>query len=241
MMKVFKLFSGRFVMVPILAAMLLIVSCNKNDNNNNRGPVAGLMTFNLAPDQENVAFTISNNYLGNSTLGYTSYSGSYLPVYVGDREVRSLNYSTGSTLAIAQKAFMDSNYYSVFLLGYKGGYRNTITTDTLASLAVSPGKAWVRYVNAIADSTVTSTVNIADGTETTINESAAYGAVSGFKQVSAGTVSTTINSSAFSTTRDINLEENKVYTVLFVGDPTLPSDEVKKVQVKFIVNGTLTP
>ena len=237
MKKLFELFSARFVFVPFLLVMLFAAACNKNDNDNNQqGPVAGLMAFNLAPGQPNVAFTISNNYLSNSTFGYTNYSGSYLPIYVGDREVRSIDYNTGSTLAIARKAFADSNYYSVFLLGYNGAYKNIITTDTLTTLAAAPGKAWVRYINAVADSTATPTVNIAEGSETAV-----YGSVSGFKQVNAGSVSTGINSTAFSTTRDITLEENKIYTVLFVGDPGMPSDEIKKVQVKFITNGTITP
>jgi len=222
----------------ILVTALLFAACVKSDNNDYlQQPAAGLMAFNLAPDKPAIGFTLSSNSLGNTTINYTGYTGTYLPIYLGDREVRSFDYFTGSTLALANGSFADSMYYSAFLIGADGNYRNVVVKDELAPLTVVPGKAWVRYINAIVDSTNSPTVTIGEG----ISETAPYASVSSFAQVNTGSVSIAVNNgSNISATRTITIEENKVYTVLFVGIPNA-TDPDKAVQIKFIQNGTVTP
>jgi hypothetical protein len=63
-----KVFSYlRRSMVPVLmvaTAGLLFTACLKDkDNNTADVPAAGLMAFNLAPDQQSVVITLSNNTL----------------------------------------------------------------------------------------------------------------------------------------------------------------------------------
>jgi hypothetical protein len=233
------------VFKPVAAlglAALLFASCKKNDVNDDvRTPVAGLMAFNLATDKDAVGFTLSGNAIGTQ-LGYTNYTGAYLPVFTGQREVRSFDYVSGSTLAIANNNFADSNYYSAFLLGVNGNYRNVVVKDELIPLTAASGKAWVRYVNAIADTVAAAPViKIGTAGEEAIDETAAYASVSAFKQVNAGPVNTSVsNGGNISANRTITLEENKIYTVLFTGLPG-QTDNTKTVQVKFIVNGTTTP
>jgi hypothetical protein len=225
----------------LFAVALLFTACKKLSPDYQPNPAAGLMAFNLAPDKPAVAFTLSGNVLGNSSLGYTSYTGVYLPVYVGTREVRTVDYNTGSTLALATGNFADSNYYSAFLLGANGSYRNVVVKDELSSLTAAGGKAWVRYVNAIADSTAAPLVTIGTGAENAVNENAPYAKVSGFVQVNAGPVNTAVNNGGnIAASRTITLEENKVYTVLFSGLPN-QTDSSKAVKVRFIQNGTITP
>lgn len=223
-------------------AALLFASCKKDDVNDDiKTPVAGLMAFNLATDKAAIGFTLSGNNLGSAQLGYTNFTGAYLPVFVGSREVRSFDYITGSTLAIATAAFADSNYYSVFLLGVNGNYRNVVVKDELIPLTPVSGKAWVRYINAIADTVAPApVVKIGPAGTEAFNETAAYASVSGFKQVNAGPVNTSVNNgAAITASRSITLEENKIYTVLFTGLPG-QADPEKTVQVKFIQNGTVT-
>jgi Domain of unknown function (DUF4397) len=227
----------------LLLATILFAACQKDDFNNGniRTPAAGFMAFNLASDQNAAGFSLSGNNLSNAALNYTSYTGNYLPIYTGAREVRSYDFNTGSTLAITNATFADSSYYSAFLIGKSGSYRNVIVQDQLDSLNVSAGKAWVRYINAIADSAAVPSVSIGTSGETTINEQSNYANVSAYKAVNAGPVNTAVVSgSDFSASRTITLEENKVYTVLFVGDPTA-TDSTRNVQIKFIQNGTVTP
>lgn len=226
----------------VVVAAFLLTACKKDISPDySDTPAAGFMAFNLAPDQLAVGFTLSGNILGNVPLGYTNFTGAYLPIYVGSREVRSFDYNTSSTIALTNVNFADSMYYSAFLVGANGSYRNVVVNDQLNGLTAAPGKAWVRYINAIPDSSSATVVTIAGNGDNTNNESAPYGNVSSFKQVSAGSVNTSIsNGGNISATRTITFEENRIYTVLFVGQPN-QADPNKLVQVKFIQNGIVTP
>ncbi|MEI9955324.1 MAG: DUF4397 domain-containing protein [Ferruginibacter sp.] len=222
----------------LLTATLFFTACKKNNTDYVRQPAAGLMAFNLAVDKPAVGFTLSGNNLNGAVLNYTNYTGAYLPIYLGDREVRSFDYNTGATIATTTASFADSNYYSAFLLGANGSYRNVVVNDNLNSLTANAGKAWVRYINAIPDSATATTVVVG---ESSINGVAPYATVSTFAQVAAGPVATTVsNGGTIAASRTITLEENKVYTILFVGQPN-QTDSAKAVQVKYIVNGTVTP
>lgn len=228
-----RLLAGLFVLAFLFSA------CKKNDDGigQQTGPVAGLMALNLSPDQSAVGFSLSGNTLGGGALGYNSYTGGYLPVYTGTREVRTFDYYTGSTLAISNNEFKDSMYYSAFLLGANGNYRNVVVNDQLNSLTVVPGKAWVRYINAIPDSASSPVVTVAGDAPA----STPYATVSSFAQVTAGPVTTSIsNGTDISANRTVTMEENKAYTLLFIGLPNA-TDSAKKVQIRVIENGTVTP
>lgn len=221
------------IFVTILAATVL-VSCSKNDNDADlpNTPAAGLMAFNLAPDRTSVGFALGSNQLG-APLGFTGYTGNYLPINVGSRQVRAFDANNGQTLATNTYTFSDSSLYSVFLVGYNGVYRNVIALDDNGTVTATPGKAWIRYVNAVADTGVRANVTLAG-----IEEEAAFGVVPPFRAVNAGTVTVGISSdNYFNATRNITLEENKVYTVLFVGIPG-NNDPQLAPQAKYIVNGT---
>jgi len=230
---------------PLAALMLTVVlftACKKDDSFDNiRTPAAGLMAFNLATDKPAVGLALSGSNFGNAALGFNNYTGAYLPIYVGSREVRSFEFDNGATIAISSGNFADSNYYSVFVLGANGNYRNLVVKDAVDSLSPVAGKAWVRYINAIADSSATPVITIGTGTDNVINTSAAFATVSSFTQVDAGLVNTAVNNgSSIAANRIITLEENKIYTVLFAGLPGA-TDMSRAVQIKFIQNGSVTP
>lgn len=226
----------------LLLASVLFVACKKDtDSNMPQTPVAGLMAFNLSPDQNAVVVSLGGNNLGNSALTYNSYTGTYLPVYTGTREVRAFDFNSGTTMATATATFADSAYYSVFVLGTTGNYRNVVVKDELDSLTATAGKAWVRYINAIPDSLNVPMVTISAGGTSVINETGAYGNVSPFTMITAGDVNTSVsNGEGIDASRTITLEENKVYTVLLTGIPG-STDSTRDAEVKFIQNGTVTP
>ncbi len=233
----------RFLLLPMAALALFCVlfsACNKNNNHyNNNSPVAGMMAFNLAPDETNVGYTLSGNNLGNYNIDYTGYTGTaYLPIYIGTRDVRSFDYNTNTTLATITGNFANGAYYSAFLLGNNGSYRNVVTEDKLASLATATGRSWVRYIDAITDSTATPTVTVFDTTNVNVvNEPASYAHVSSFVQVGADSVTVTVNNgSSIAASRKIAFQTNKIYTLLLVGIPG-STDPAKAVQIKYIVNG----
>ncbi len=217
-----------------LAFSAVLISCSKNDDDNNVAPPSGaqLMLFNLAPDRPAIGFTLSGTELLSNALGYTSYSGRYLPIFPGTRELRSYDASTGSTLALITEPFADSLYYSAFLVGKAGWYRNVLARDNYNLVSPVSGKAWVRYINAVTDTITRPEVTIADSTE-----GAVFASVSPFRQVNVGALNTRISSGTFNATRSIAVTEHKIYTILFVGEPG-STDPNKAVQVKFIENGT---
>ncbi|MBN8864222.1 MAG: hypothetical protein J0H92_12685, partial [Sphingobacteriales bacterium] len=52
--------------MALISAGVLFTACNKNDNGNNGGSdAAGLMAFNLAPDQPAVSLALSGNIITN--------------------------------------------------------------------------------------------------------------------------------------------------------------------------------
>ena len=220
---------------------LVLSSCSKldNDDNNSDVPVAGLMAFNLAPDKSSVGFAISGNSITNVGLPFTSFTGNYLAIYPGARTIETYDYVSGSAIASTAGTFDAEKYYSTFLIGANNVYKNLVVEDKFDTLSASNGMAYVRYINAIPDSSAPS-VTIATGGANVVNENAAYTRVSDFAAITPGSVDITVNNGGtINATRNITLEEKKAYTVLLIGIPGSSSTE-QAVQIKFITNGTLT-
>ena len=242
MKKVFNSISyALYPVAGILLLAFLFAACKKDNTENSRTPSAGLMAFNLTVDKPAVSVTLSGNNFTSAPLTYTSYTGGYLSVFTGEREVKSLDANSAVTLATSNQVFNDSTYYSLFVVGNKGSYHNIIANDSLNSLVVTPGHAFVRYINAIPDSAISPLVTILSNGTNIVNTNAAFGTVSGFKKVSAGNIVVGVtNGDNIAANRTIAVEESKAYTILLTGMPGAV-DTTKSVQVKFITNGTITP
>jgi hypothetical protein len=236
--------SFRFSLMTVsglLAVAVLFTACSKfDDDNNSNNPAAALMSFNLAPDQPSVAITLSGNSISNQPLAYTNYSGTYQLVYPGNRRVESFYAPSDSSLDAVDYTFVTDKYYSLFVTGANGNYSNVITNDNFDSLKATTGKAFVRYINAIPDSTKP-VVTIAAGNTNVINDNASFNNISEFKAIDAGNVTINVNNGTTinNVNRTIALEQNKVYTVLLVGIPGA-TDAAKAVQIKYITNGNIT-
>jgi hypothetical protein len=152
--------------------------------------------------------------------------------------VESFDYPASKPLDSLNYTFEKDKYYSVFVVGAKGSYRNVVSADNFDSLSATSGNAYIRFVNGITDSVNTPNVTITAGSNVS-NENAAYAGVSQFKAVAPGQVSVAVkNGSGIDASRTITLEAKKVYTVLLTGVPGATDDT--KVQIRFIQNGTLT-
>ncbi|MEO6637329.1 MAG: DUF4397 domain-containing protein [Ginsengibacter sp.] len=224
-----------------LAVSFLFAACKKTLDTPTQDTAAGLMAFNLTTDQPSIGVALSNNRLTNSPLAYTSYTGGYLGVYTGSKEVTSYDFYSGSTLATGSQVFDDSAYYSLFVLGSAGTYKNVFVKDNLDSLPTNTGDAFIRYINAITDSTAQPVVTISSNGANVFNDNPAFATVSNFKQITPGSISINVkNETTVDSTRNITLEAGKVYTVLFTGIPNA-TDVNKAVQIKYIQNGVITP
>lgn len=230
-------------LIPVLAVVsagVLFTACLKDkDNDNPDIPAAGLMTFNLAPDQSAMVIRLSGNSLTQAPLAYTSYTGGYQNIYAGNRNIEAFDYTNNRRLTVSSYTFEPNKYYSLFITGVDTAYRNIVAVDNFDSLSASSGSAFVRYINAVSDSVNTPTVTIAAGGTNVVNENAPYGTVGEFKAVTPGSINVAIkNNQGVEASRDITLEGKKAYTVLLVGKPGA-TDDAQKVQIRFIANGTL--
>jgi hypothetical protein len=220
-----------------LIATVFFLSACKKDMPVNNTPVSGLMAVNLIADQPAVDFIMSGNYLTNSPLPYTNYSGTYLSVYSGNRTV-GLGIGNSDTLvSAADYVFEPSKYYSVFALGANGNYRNLILNDNIDSLSSGSGLAFVRYVNAVPDSSKAD-ISVAQNGNNVLASEASFATASDFKSVTPGDLGVTASGENYSVNRTISVEKDKVYTIMLMGIPQA-TDTAKAVQIKYILNGTV--
>jgi len=233
----------RSYLLAASAALLCVIvfpGCSDDDDDDiHVPPVAGLMTLNLAPDQAAVDITLSGNLLPGSPLPYLGYSGVYLNVYAAERPVRTYSYLSGAEIAAATHDFMQDQYYSLFVMGANDHYRNLVVMDNFDSLAnaAASGNAYLRFVNAIPDSSKPA-VTITKGDSAYIEAPAAFGTVSGFAAIPPGEVSIRAFSSTVDLSRNITLEQSRIYTVLLTGVPGAADDT--RTQIRYVVNGMLT-
>lgn len=234
-------FSVRLLGVAAIG-LVAFASCKKNDNNQPQTPVAGLMAFNMVPDKQGVAITLSGNSITNQPLAFTSYTGGYLPIFTGDRQAVVYDALSGNQLSTASTNFAEDKYYSLFAVGYGNYYKSYIAHDGIDSLSGSSGKAYIRYVNGVADSISQSAVKIIQGGTPVLQEAGGLGKIANFAAVNPGEITVELSSSentGITASRAITVEEKKVYTILLVGVPG-STDDTQKVQIRYVENGTLS-
>jgi hypothetical protein len=239
MIRKFMTRQGLALTAGILLCAFVFSGCDKNEDNIVSTPVSGLMAFNLAPDQPAVDVVLSGNLLGGAPLAYGSFTGTYLNIYAGNRRLDSYNAVNNQLLDSMTYAFQGDKYYSVFVVGANGNYRNIITQDNYDSLSAASGKAYVRYINAIPGS-ASSDVMISSGGTNVVNSSAMFGQVSPFVAVSPGQLMVNVSGeNSVNANRTITVAQQRAYTILLAGMPNA-ADSSQAVQIRFIENGTIT-
>lgn len=223
-------------LVAIIFAAGLLSACNKKDAVTTNIPAAGIMVFNLAPDKDGIGVALSGNLLNTTPLGYTDFNGTYQSIYTGTRDIQSFD-MRDSIFASSTFTFEDKSYYSLFVTGNNGVYNTLTVKDDIDSNATAD-KAYIRYVNAIPDSSAP-VVSIKSG-ETNVSQApAAFNTVSDFIPVNAGDVTIAAsNGTDIATDRTLTVENGKVYTLLIVGVPG-ETDNERKIQIRYVVNGSL--
>lgn len=224
----------------LVASGMLLTSCLKTEDNIPDIPTSGLMAFNLATDKEAISINLSGNNITSQPLAFGNYTGGYINIYPGTRPTVAMDaYSGAAITATTNFTYDSSRYYSLFTVGADSNYSNIIVEDGLDSLDLVAGKAWVRYIYAIPDSGQAVISWSAAGIET-LTENSSFGTVSEFAAVNAGDLNVSIsNGTTINVNRSFALAESKVYTVLLLGDPKA-TDSGLAVQIKYIVNGTVT-
>ena len=225
--------------VGVLFSVIIFSSCLKSDDNNNPGtPASRLMAFNLSPDKSAIGIALSGSNLTNAALSYTNYTGGYLNIYSGSRTVEAYDAGSGNAFTGSDYNFEQNKYYSLFIVGKDSAYQNVIVNDQLDSLSSTSGKAYIRYINAVPDSSQP-LVTVSDNASSVISENADFASVSGFVEINPGNANIAINNSNnIQAARTIALEEKKVYSILFSGVPG-STDTTQSVHIRYIENGAL--
>jgi hypothetical protein len=231
--------NNRLTLSVVMVSAVLFAACRKSDSNHVDIPAAALMAFNVAPDKPAIGIALSGNTINQSPLGYTSFTGQYLNIYPGNRSIEAYDYNSNTSFATSDYSFDPDKYYSLFVVGADSSYRNVVALDNFDSLSGSNGKAYLRYLNAIPDSS-NPVVKISAAGQEVANSPAAFATISEFTEVTPGSVNISVsNNGNINANRVIELSERKAYTVLLLGKPG-DSDTAKAVQIRFIENGTLS-
>lgn len=238
MKKKTSFFKTSVIVAGLLVTSLFLSSCLKN--NSQPTPSAGLMILNLVPDQQSVDVFADNSRLLNVPLQYFTFSGNYLSLYIGNRQLQSYGYGSATPIATTTASLKDSSYYSLFVVGTDGDYKNVFVEDKFSSLPTTTGNAFVRYINAVTGDQE-SNISISKGSDPLFDDANKLGFVSDFKEVTPGDIDiASVQEGSSPVTRSITVEQNGIYTVLIAGIPGT-TDAEKGIQIKFIKNGNLIP
>lgn len=224
----------------VVIAGISLVACSKSNDYSNSGTqnAAGLMAFNLT-DKAGIGISLSGRNLVSSAMGYNAYTGGYLTVNSGTSTFRSFDATGNATLAETTDSMATSKYYTLVVAGKGGTYRNILVRDNYDNLSGASGKAYIRFVNAVADSAAPA-ISIAAGGQVISSDAAArFTKVSEFVAVNTGDVVVTAsNGSTIQVNRTIPVKAPEVYTVLLKGIPGA-ADTTYKVSFSYVVNGSL--
>ena len=223
----------------LFASAILFTSCLKDDDDLPEQDVAGFMGFNLSPDQPALGYKIDNSILSTNALGFGNYTGSYLPIYEGQRRIEAFNFGTGATLDSLSRAISTDKFYTAFLFGQDGNYRLNVVDDGLEGLQYVADKAYLRLVNGYTDTTLVPSFTYEVADSVVYSENLVYRSVGAFVPVSAGSIDVRVQNGADSlTSRTIAIDAGKIYTILLL---IKPETTATTPEIKFVVNGLLTP
>lgn len=220
----------------IICFVLLFASCKKDNVQPPTQGTSGFVVFNLAPDQNNLLVAIDGRPISGTALKYATYSGNYISIFKGERDVDSYDQLTNLNLADTTVDFRDSSFYSLFFIGLNGHYKNFVVEDKLSSIPKNTGNAFVRYLYGIADSSNAHVIIDKDGNKI-FDENNSFGNISDFKPVAPGDISVSVKSddNTVNVQRTLTLQANGVYTVLLQGfAQTL--DSTQQIKIGYIQN-----
>src|ERR1700712_884592 len=113
------------VTVSVMMGAMFFTACKKSNNEIPNVKVAALMAFNLAPDKSAIGINLSGSNLVASPIGYTGFTGSYLQIYPGTRTIQAFD-NSNNAFATSDYTFDTSRYYSLFVIGNNGAYKNLV-------------------------------------------------------------------------------------------------------------------
>jgi Domain of unknown function (DUF4397) len=207
--------SSKAVLILLSAGIVLFSSCSKS--NSAATGSARILFANGCVGATTATLTVNGNNLSNgSSVGYLSNSG-YQTVATGAATISSVLTGVG-TLGTVNTTLNSGISYSVFDCGTVLGDSLVIVADVFPTSIGS--YAYARLVNVSSDTTATA-ITAAVG-NTVIGSNIAYGAASGFVQVSPGAYNLTafnVNKPGnVATLSSVQMNAGQVYTLMYSGN-----------------------
>ena len=197
------------------AGIVALSSCSKSDSSS--GNSAKVMYTNGCVGAASTSLTINGSTLSNAgSVAYLGNSG-YHSVTSGSASMSSMLTGVGNLGSLTTTLNANASY-SVFDCG-------TVLKDTLVILAddlpsASGSYAYARLVNVSSDTTAAAITGAAGNT--VVGSGIAYGAASGFVQVTPGSYTLTALSvnkpGNVATLTGVQLNGGKIYTLLYSGN-----------------------
>ncbi|HTM66714.1 MAG TPA: DUF4397 domain-containing protein [Flavipsychrobacter sp.] len=199
------------LLLSALGATLLFSACKKNDDDNSNTTKAKVMFTNAALDVDSLRARVNTNNI--QTIAFLGSTG-YVNVDATSSATIDFVYTgSGSVFQSKTTSLVAGNAYSAFA----GGDLNTkaviVTADDLK--APASGMAKIRFVNL----SPTNLNAIAYVGTATVDSNIAFGSVTSFKEVAAGTQTITVVgvSPASANLSGQTLTAGKIYTFVFSG------------------------
>lgn len=199
----------------LLAGIILFSSCSKS--NSSATGSARILFANGCVGATSATLTVNGNNLSNgSSVAYLSNSG-YQTVATGAATISSVLTGVG-TLGTINTTLNSGSSYSVFDCG-------TVLGDTLVIIPDTPpaslgNYAYARLVNVSSDTTATAITGAVGNT--VVGSNIAYGAASGFVQITPGAYNLTafnVNKPGnVATLSAVQLNAGQVYTLMYSGN-----------------------
>lgn len=207
-----------FTATLFLASLVLVSSCNKEDDHNHSDSAsnARVLVVHASPDAPGVDLLVDNTKVNSAALTFPNNTG-YLQVPSGTRNVKVNAAGTTITVIDANLALEKDKNYTVFAVDSLSKISAVVLEDNLAAPAA--GKAHVRFVHLSPNAPAVDIAVAATGTVVFGNKS--FKEATDFTPLDAGTYNLDVRVAGTSTVAlvlpAITLEAGKIYTVFAKG------------------------
>jgi len=209
------------LLTGLFAAVMLVTSCSKDDNELVISGEAKVMIVNGASGSQAQDFYLDNTKVNAEAVAY-SQNTAYLTTAAGNG--RKAEFKNSGSTNVNFTGYLDlapNENYTIFYTGKADGSGNSSAAFKDDKSSPSPNKAKLRFVN-LAEGLASANLLVTGGASFASN--VAFGTASGFTEVDPGTFALqTVLSASTSTSVNLGsftLQAGKIYTIYTSGSLT---------------------
>ncbi len=212
----FRKWKINWALLLLAMSPILISSCLDDDDVEELPPAAYVSYYHGAPNFEAITIYADGNQYNTNLFEFTDYFN-YYRFFTGDRDLSFRLRNTANSLLDTTVNFTENQAYSFFLTEENEQLETVIAEDNWESPEVT--NALIRLAHLSPDAPA---VNLQiNDEETDLFESQSFKDVTDFVEVTAAptdfTLKNTVNGEVLLTAEDINLRNERVYTIVVRG------------------------